>query len=241
MAIASHELKTPLTSLKLQIQLFERGVAKNDSLAFTQEKIKSFIEKNSLQIDRLTRLVDDMLDISRIRTGKFSLKKEPCDLNLMLNNILLRTKEQFEASGSGLPEITCPEKAYGEWDPLRIEQLLTNIITNAIRYGLGRSISIDIQNHQETVRIMVKDNGLGIAKSDLDKIFMRYERGLLSREVSGLGLGLFITKQIVDAHGGKIWVESEINKGSTFFVDLPSSSVSELLRPEETSFIEAGN
>lgn len=225
MAIASHELKTPLQSLKLQIQLYQRGVMRNDPEVYTQAKISHLLDRNSRQIDRLTRLVDDMLDISRIRTGKLSLRKEPCDLGSMLMDVIGRTREQFESSGSGQPKIEHIEKAIGEWDPLRIDQVMINIITNAIRYGQGNPIEISIKNYQECVRITVKDNGLGIASSDIEKIFERYERGLLAREVSGLGLGLFITKQIVKAHGGKIWVESEIGKGSTFFVDLPRSNL----------------
>lgn len=220
-AIASHELKTPLTSLKLQLQMFQRGIERKDSLIFTPEKINNLLDKNSRQIDRLTRLVDDMLDISRIRTGKLSLKKEACDLSSILRDILGRTREQFEVSGSGQPFIERFDQATGEWDPLRIEQVLTNIITNAIRYGQGKPISISVKNYQESVRITVSDQGLGIPKSDQKKIFERYERGLLRREVSGLGLGLFITHQIVEAHQGRIWVESELNQGATFFVDLP--------------------
>lgn len=225
MAIASHELKTPLTSLKLQIELYQRGVLKQDSSLYTPEKINVLLDRNSRQIDRLTRLVDDMLDISRIRTGKLTLKKESCDISELLKEILNRTKEQFRASGSGEPVVENFVEAYGDWDPLRIDQVLTNIITNAIRYGQGKPVSIKIKNFQESVRISIKDQGLGIAKSDQEKIFQRYERGLLAREVSGLGLGLFICQQIVEAHGGSIWVESEINQGATFFVDLPRSSV----------------
>lgn len=235
LAIASHELKTPLTSLKLQIQLFQRGIAKKDPGIFTPDKIVSFIDKNSVQIDKLTRLVDDMLDIARIRTGKFSLRKEPCELSSMLNEILARTKEQFEASGSGQPVIEHIERAFGEWDPLRIEQVLLNIITNAIRYGQGKPIFISIKNYQESVRVTVRDQGLGITPSDQEKIFKRYERGLLGREVSGLGLGLFITRQIIEGHGGKIWLESEINQGSTFFVDLPRTSLPVILTEENSS------
>lgn len=239
MAIASHELKTPLQSLKLQIQLYQRGIIRNDPEVYTQGKISHLLERNSRQIDRLTRLVDDMLDISRIRTGKLSLRKEPCDLGAMLMDVLGRTREQFEASGSGQPKIDHIEKAIGEWDPLRIDQVMLNIITNAIRYGQGKAISISIKNYQETVRITVKDEGLGIAKSDQEKIFDRYERGLLAREVSGLGLGLFITKQIVNAHGGKIWVESEIGIGSTFFVDLPRTTLPIIIFPVEVDALSA--
>jgi PAS domain S-box-containing protein len=221
MAIASHELKTPLTSLKLQFQIFERGIMKNDSLIYTSERIKSFITKNTNQIDRLNRLVDDMLDISRLRTGKFSINKEPCELGQLLESILFRFKDQFEACGSGVPVVENIEKSYGEWDSHRIEQVLTNIITNSIRYGGGKPISISIKNYEESVRFSVKDQGIGIPKSHHEKIFHVYERGSDTRDTSGLGLGLFITRQIVEAHGGKIWVESDVNQGSIFHVDLP--------------------
>lgn len=236
MAIASHELKTPLTSLKLANQFFQRGMVKEDGYNC---KIATFIERNCVQIDRLTRLVDDMLDISRIRTGKFSLKKESCELSQMLNDIINRCKDQFESSGSGLPVIENMEAAKGEWDPLRIDQVFTNIITNAIRYGQGKPIQISLKNHQESVRVIVKDQGLGIPKSDQDKIFRRYERGLLAREVSGLGLGLFISKQIIDAHGGSIMIESEVNQGATFIVDLPRTCLPIILKPEINDIIEA--
>lgn len=241
MAIASHELKTPLQSLKLQIQLYQRGILRSDPEVYTQEKISHLLDRNSRQIERLTRLVDDMLDISRIRTGKLSIRKEPCDLGAMLLDVIGRTREQFEASGSGQPKIEHIEKAIGEWDPLRIDQVMINIITNAIRYGQGKPISISIKNYQDCVRITVKDNGFGIAQSDLEKIFERYERGLLAREVSGLGLGLFITKQIVVAHGGKIYVESEIGSGATFIVDLPRTGLPILFSSKVDSLSPAEN
>lgn len=223
-ATASHELKTPLTSLKLQTQLLQRSVEKTGG-NYSVEKVLSHLGKNSGHIDRLTRLVDDMLDISRIRTGKLSIKKEPCELSSMLKDILLRLKEQFDSSCAGQPVIEHLDEAFGSWDPLRIEQVMTNIITNAIRYGQGKNIFISIHNMQDYVRFSVRDQGLGIAKSDQEKIFQRYERGLLQREVAGLGIGLFITQQIVEAHGGEIWLISNIGQGSTFYVDLPCDAV----------------
>jgi PAS domain S-box-containing protein len=221
MAIASHELKTPLTSLKLQNQMFYRNLQKNDPAAYSPEKIRSLLDKNSRHIDQLTRLVDDMLDISRIRTGRLTLKKETCDIKTMLQNILYNMRDQFAYCGSGQPLIEQLEDATGDWDPLRIEQVITNIITNAVRYGQGRPITIAVQNHHENVRISVKDEGLGIERADHEKIFQRYERGVLTREVRGLGIGLFITQQIVNGHQGRIWLESEVNRGTTFYVDLP--------------------
>jgi PAS domain S-box-containing protein len=222
LAIASHELKTPLTSLKLQLQMFQRTLLRGGTGELGAEEIQHFLERNGRQLDRLTRLVDDMLDISRIRTGKLTLKKERCELRHILKDIIARHREQFLASGSGDPVVEELAEVEGLWDPLRIEQVLTNIITNAVRYGQGKPIHIAVKRYRNSVRISVKDHGPGIPKSDQSKIFERYERGILSREVSGLGLGLFITKQIVEAHEGRIWVESEFLHGATFFVDLPA-------------------
>jgi signal transduction histidine kinase len=237
MAIASHELKTPLTSLKLSLQMYERSISRQEPRAFTPEKMQSYLEKNSQSIDRLSRLVDDMLDISRIRTGKLTIKKEQCELSGIMQHVLARYRDQFDESGSGQPVIEKLETSVGEWDPLRIEQVMTNIITNALRYGRGKPIRISIINNENSFLITVKDNGLGIPKSDRDKIFERYERGLLAREVSGLGLGLYISKQIVEAHSGRIWVESEVGKGSSFFVELPAVAVSHRVSSEAEELI----
>jgi signal transduction histidine kinase/integral membrane sensor domain MASE1 len=221
LAIASHELKTPLTALKLSGQFFKRGVLKNDQEVLSLKKIGSFIDKNCFQIDRLTRLVDDMLDISRMRTGKFSLKKEYCCLSQILKDVLQKTRDHFEQSGSGQPQVDKLEDAYGVWDSLRIEQVLTNILTNAIRYGQGRSIHVSLTSLDDRVIFSVRDHGLGIPESEQEKIFERFERGIHTREISGLGLGLFITKQIVAAHHGKVWVQSKLGEGATFHVEIP--------------------
>lgn len=220
-AIASHELKTPLQSLKLQTQMYQRNINKNESDIYCPKKVNTMLERNSLQVDRLSRLVDDMLDISRIRTGRFSVKKDLCEIGPLIQDILQRTQEQFIASGSALPIIEHLDSAMGEWDQMRLEQVITNIITNSLRYGLGKPIIISVRNTDEHVHVTVKDNGPGIPEKDQAKIFERYERGTLTKERSGLGLGLFICKQIVDAHDGRIWVESEIGKGSTFHLELP--------------------
>lgn len=235
-AIASHELKTPLTSLKLQIQIHQRAMEKKDPLALTQEKVSQLLHNNSSQLQRLNRLVEDMLDISRIRTGKLSLKKERCEISAILKDILCRSREQFLACGSGEPVVTIEGEAFGYWDNLRIEQVISNVINNAIRYGLGNPIAIKLTNFQDKVCISVTDKGMGIAPEDEKRIFQRFERGKVTREVSGLGLGLFISKQIIDAHSGNILIESKLGEGATFHIELPR-----LKSPRETLELNLAN
>lgn len=220
-AIASHELKTPLTSLKLQIQLHQRALSKEDPTALLKEKVSLLLSRNYQQLERLNRLVDDMLDISRIRTGRLTLKKDHCEISQIVTDILSRSREQFLASGSGEPIIHVMEKAHGHWDSMRIEQVISNVINNAIRYGNGNPISLSVKNAKGSVIVSVQDHGLGIAPEDEKRIFHRFERGYLTREVSGLGLGLYISKQIMDAHKGNISVESKLGQGTTFHIELP--------------------
>lgn len=221
-AIASHELKTPLTSLKLQIQLHERALKNNEPSSLSRAKVEQLLQRNYRQTERLGRLVDDMLDISRIRSGKFSLRRELCEIGTIVRDIVARNKEHFVMSGSGEPSIQIKGVAFGNWDPLRVEQVLANLISNAIRYGMGKPIRIAISHLEGIVRISIRDEGMGISEDEKDKIFERFERGSKLRDISGLGLGLFISRQIIEGHDGKIWVESEVNKGSTFHIELPT-------------------
>lgn len=222
LSIASHELKTPLTSLKLQSQIMIRNLRKGDSEALSKEKISTFIELLDVQTSRLNRLVDDMLDISRLRTGKFQIDKEKMDLKDAINGAIERLTHQiFEQTHSPLlTEISGP--IIGEWDRLRIEQVITNLITNAIRYGNHHPIKIRAYKDQDFAYIEVSDQGRGIGRENFEKIFERFERaGMSANESSGMGLGLYIAKQIIDAHNGTISLESELQKGSTFTVKLP--------------------
>lgn len=220
-SIASHELKTPLTSLKLQTQVAKRFIEKNDPDAYAPSKILALIEQTDRQVVRLTRLVDDMLDVSRIRAGKLKLQREKLDLCELVRDSIERMREQFTAGGSGVPELDACASAFGYWDRFRLEQVINNLFTNAIRYGRGKPIRVKIHCPLDSVTLSIRDQGIGIAPEKREKIFNRFERAVDASEVSGLGLGLFITKRIVEAHGGEIRVESELGKGSTFLVTLP--------------------
>jgi PAS domain S-box-containing protein len=225
LSIASHELKTPLTSLKLQTQLQQRAVQRADAAAYSPERVSKWASQIDKQIQRLTRLVDDMLDVSRIRTGRLTMERESFDLCELMREVVERLKDQFISNRYPVPQISGCSDTVGTWDRMRIEQVITNLLTNAIRYGNHQPISVRIASTFEQVRIEVQDRGIGIAPEARDRIFNRFERAIDANEVSGLGLGLFITRQIVQAHHGKIWVESQLGKGSTFIVELPRGKV----------------
>ena len=221
LSIASHELKTPLTSMRLQTDLVRRLIDKGDPSAYSQTRIDAFAELADKQLKRLSRLVDDMLDIARIRSGNLSLVPSSFDLCSLVKEAVSRMHSQFVESGCGDPKVTYCEPAHGVWDRMRLEQVVDNLLTNAIRYGKGKPIEITVECLENSVQLSVKDYGIGIAKEAQAKIFDRFERAVDANEVSGLGLGLFISKQIVEAHGGTISVESELGKGSTFLVRVP--------------------
>lgn len=233
LSIASHELKTPLTSLKLQAQLHKRAILKNDPSAYSIENVDSIIDQTEKQVTRLTRLVDDMLDVSRIRSGRLKINREEVNLADLVEDVVKRISNQFKAASYEVPKVTLDKNAIGKWDKLRIEQVLINLLTNAIKYGAKKSIEIVVKAKAESVILSVKDSGIGIPKEMQNKIFDRFERAVSASEVSGLGLGLFITKQIVKAHGGNIWLESEPGAGSTFLVELPKLPLADKAESKE--------
>ncbi len=221
LSIASHELKTPLTSLKLQAQLTLRNLAQGKQL--TEERLRKESHQVSDLVGRLTRLIDDMLDVSRIRTGKLKLDRGYHDLGDILREVVFRMSVLFEAAALELPTLRLERGLIGDWDRFRLEQVVGNLLTNAIRYGRGKPIEIVLQKKDQQAILSVTDHGYGIAQEDLLRIFGRFERAINSSEVSGLGLGLFISKEIIESHGGTIWAQSEVGKGSTFYVSLPIS------------------
>ena len=224
LSIASHELKTPLTSLTLQAQLHERAIKRGDPRAYGKERVDAIVKQTEKQVTRLTRLVDDMLDVSRIRAGKLRIQPETFTLGEVVTETVERLRGQFEKAGYAAPSLEIREACVGTWDRMRIEQVVSNLLTNAIRYGNKKPIAVNVGCSDSVARLEVRDQGIGIAPEAQGKIFDRFERAINANEVSGLGLGLFISRQIVSAHGGKISVESELGKGSVFIVELPLAS-----------------
>ncbi len=220
MAIASHELKTPLATLKLQNQLRQRHLDRDNLDAFAPDKLRKMTQTDSRLVESIIRLIDDMLDVSRIRVGKLTYATTEFDLSELTHEIVERFADQLTQSNHGYTlEIT--DGIVGLWDRYRLDQVITNLITNAIRYGNGKPVTIKLSRQDEQVHLSVRDQGVGIAPQDKARIFQVFERASGTSEYGGLGLGLFIVAQIVEAHNGRIRLDSTPGEGSTFTVELP--------------------
>lgn len=219
LSIASHELKTPITSLRLQSQILLKLIEEgNKEEIFEKNKRLAQILDN--QTARLSKLIENLLDVSRINAGKLMLEFSDVDLNEVVNDLLERSQADLNKANCKVI-LNAAANVIGHWDRYRIEQLITNLLTNAMRYGKGKPIEINISQTDEYAKLSIKDNGIGIKKEDLSRMFNRFEQILPKAKVGGLGLGLYIVQQITDAHKGVIRVDSEIDKGSTFTVRLP--------------------
>lgn len=221
LSIASHELKTPITSMKIQVQMRKRFLSRGDQSVFSPDKVSSLIDFTDTQLSRLTRLVDDMLDISRIVNGKLSLNCEQMELGRLVEEVLEGFAAQFQAAGCPV-DLKIEDRVWGAWDRYRIEQAVVNLLSNAIKYGSDKPVEITVRSQGENAQLLVKDQGMGVAPENQERIFQRFERAVSQSGISGLGLGLFITRQILDLHGGTIRIESALGAGSTFIMELPA-------------------
>lgn len=223
LSIAAHELKTPITPLALQLQVIEkilRGSQPQEMLQTRIDDLLQMIQNSKKELTRFTKLVDVLLDVTRISAGRLILNFKQVDLVEIVNSMLLRFGGLIKQSGS-VVETSLPARLIGEWDKVRVESIIENLLTNAIKYGNGSPIKVTVEKSEDQAIISVVDNGIGISKDDQEKIFKRFERASSVTKYSGLGLGLYITKNIVEAHHGEIIFSSELNKGSTFVVKLP--------------------
>jgi PAS domain S-box-containing protein len=213
-AVAAHELRNPLNVFLLNLQLLHR-IAANPAKF---EQIRPLVEKAREQVGRISMLVDRLLDVTRIRAGTFELFCESLNLGALIRDLVNRFAGEHPAVTFSA-EI--PEQIAGKWDRVRMDQVLTNLLSNAVKYGAGKPIVVTAHIEQDTVVIAVRDRGAGISAEDLDRIFDRFERAVARAHSDGLGLGLWITKRIVQAHGGTVIAESEPGKGSNFIIRLP--------------------
>ena len=220
MSIVSHELRTPLNGLILDAQLRKMRLEQGREDAFTPDKLAEMIARDERQIRSLSRLIDDMLDVSRIRTGKLSVRPQPGDLGVLAGNVVENLSAQFTSSGNQI-DLKVDGPAPVLMDEFRIEQVLANLLTNALRYGEGKPVGVRVSSGEDCVRVDVRDQGLGISAADQQRVFEQFERVSTANAPQGLGLGLFISEQIVQAHGGRIELSSQLGEGSCFSVVLP--------------------
>ncbi|HEX3343311.1 MAG TPA: PAS domain-containing sensor histidine kinase [Polyangiaceae bacterium] len=219
LSIASHELRTPLTGLNLQVHGLSELSDKLDP------KILQKVKRIERSCERLRTLADALLDVSRIATGRFSLRPTPGDLVAAVQEVVDHFSEQAAESRSPLTLEKRIDAAPGEWDMLRIEQAVTNVIENALKYGGGKPVRVTLDGGGGEVTIVVDDEGMGIPEDDMVRIFDRFERAASARHYGGLGLGLYVTRQILMAHGGSVSAENRAGGGARFTMRLPRTGI----------------
>jgi signal transduction histidine kinase len=218
LSVASHELRTPLSTLRLVTATLSRRLS--ESRGDNGSDVARQIAVIDRQVVRLEALTAVLLDVSRITSGRLALHLEPIDLVVLVRDIVSRFRGE-EAKGAPVIEFQSVPSLIGEWDASRIDQVASNLIVNAISYGKGKPVHVSVNTAGGAATITVRDEGIGIAAEQRTRIFERFERAVPSSHYSGLGLGLWIARQIVDAHGGTIDVDSEPGHGATFTVTLP--------------------
>lgn len=221
LSIAAHELWTPLTSMGIQIKSLAR-TARGLTRAVSPDDMASRLDATQRSLLGFEKLVGDLLNISRVNAGRVNLAREDVDLADAARAVAVRLEKDLVAAGCTL-DVSAPAPVVGSWDRLRIEQILVNLLSNAIKFGAGRSIEMVVTAAGAWARLSVTDHGIGIDPADQARIFERFERAVSMRHYGGFGLGLWITRQNVEAMGGVIRVASRRGEGSTFTVELPIS------------------
>jgi signal transduction histidine kinase len=214
LSMASHELKTPLTALRLQVESLLRA---RETIPAPTARTADAIRRQAV---RLTVLVNTLLDVSRLNEARLQLHLEDVDVTALVRDVVSRFGSETELSRSPI-RVDAADGVCGRWDRLRLEQVVTNLVSNALKYGEGKPVSVRVESDGATARVVVADEGIGIAPGEQHRIFERFERGRAARGYGGFGLGLWITHEIVTALGGRIAVESAAGAGSTFRVELP--------------------
>jgi len=231
----SHELRTPLASIKgYATSLLRTDVEWDDE---TRREFLQIIDEES---DRLSGLIADLLEMSEIEAGVLRVEKEPVRLPRLAQKVAKKLRPS--ARDHSITVTTAPDVPETMGDPRRLEQVLHNLIVNAIKYSAdGTSVAVRVEKSDSNVLVSVKDQGIGIPPEHLEHVFERFFRvdGKMARETGGSGLGLPICRGLVEAHGGRIWVESQVNVGSTFFFSIPIIPVTRQVEPPSEKLIEA--
>jgi signal transduction histidine kinase len=222
LAVASHELKTPLTPLNLRLQSLRRDLDRRGA-PVDPSRLREHVSVLQRQCKRLSTLAEGLLDVSRLEAGRLVLELEYVDLSALVREVVSRFAAQAARTNTPL-EVNAAEPVVGRWDRIRLEQVASSLLSNALKYGAGRPVHVLVERTPTGARLTVRDEGLGISPEHLPRIFDRFERAVSAEHFGGLGLGLYLTRHLVEAFGGTIRASSEPGKGATFEVDLPLAS-----------------
>jgi signal transduction histidine kinase len=217
LAIAGHELRTPLTALKLQLQSALKALQEPEA---EPRRALDRLEKANGQAGRLGELVERLLDVSRVQASGFLLEREPVELAELAGEVCGRLSEELAAAGCAWT-LAAAGPVKGRWDRLRLEQLLGNLLSNAVKFAPGAPLRVEVRSQGGQALLSVRDGGPGIAPHDQARVFERFEQLQPGPRAQGLGLGLWISRRIAEAHGGTLGVESAPGAGSTFTLALP--------------------
>lgn len=222
LSIASHELRSPLNTLSLQVQLLLRAARQPQGLsALSDERLQQLLETCERQLRRLTALINRLFDLSRLLSGRLDLNPEDIDLGALAREVAARFEDELRRAGTTAAVQAPDDAVIGRWDRLRMEQVLTNLVSNALKYGEGRPVTITVEREGGLARLTVTDEGMGIPQEHQARIFERFERATPHRSPGSLGLGLYIVRRVLTLMGGSISVRSQPGVGSSFVVELP--------------------
>jgi len=222
LSIAAHELKTPLNSLGLHVQALLQSAEEGEALA--SEAVVRKLRTVRKQTQRIGGLVEELLKLSALSNGRLALERRPMALGALVREVAQRLSE---ASPRVPVRVSVVEDGVGEWDRERLDQVLTNLVENGLKYGGGRPVDVRVGRCGQDAEVAVSDTGIGIGPEALGRIFGRFERAVSERHYGGFGLGLWIARELVEAHGGTLTVESAPGQGATFFVRLPRAAPGE--------------
>jgi PAS domain S-box-containing protein len=220
LSIASHELRTPLTALSLQLESALKAVQTNPEAGIQSGRLLRNTRAAVAQAFRLNALVEELLDVSRLSAGRVELTCVDMDLGELAREIVQRFEAPARAASSSI-SVEADGPIQGSWDPARVSAIVTNLVANAVKYGAGRPIRVRVIEEAGCARLTVSDEGIGIAEADKARIFERFERAVSTRHYGGFGLGLWIAREMAQAHAGHIDVVSAPGKGSAFTLSLP--------------------
>jgi PAS domain S-box-containing protein len=235
LSLASHELKTPLTVLQMQLE------ALNDRLDASDQNVTTKLQRAARSSERLAGLVESLLDVSRLATGKFVLDLKEFDLGQEIARLVDNLRPGAQRAGCELTLVThAPSPIVGVWDPLRVEQAVTNLISNAVRFGAGYPVEVVLRGTDREAVLEVRDHGPGIPEAEIGRMFGRFERASSMSHFGGLGLGLYLIKEITSAHGGSVSVSNAADGGARFELRLPLRPAAASAAPSEPARKDVG-